>query len=304
MAEALRDGEKPAAGLLRVLNAQLHDAQRALEADGALTDDDIHDARRALKRARATLRLLRPGLADDTFERANAALRDAARPLTHARDARVLLDALRELREGGAQAEAPQVLALHAKLEQLHAEERDALTREPVVLEQIRERLQTTVDAIGDWTLDVDDWPLLEAALAALYRKAKRAAAAALDETTDESMHEWRKQVKHLGYALRLLAGARPGRIGVNAEDAERLASDLGDDHDLAVLSERLRAESAPVELHEAIDARRAVLHERAFTLGERLLSARRRKFLKGVGAAWRRPRMTGVGSGGRTGPG
>src|SRR4051812_6802853 len=57
----------------------------------------IHSARKALKRARATLRLLRPAIGKDVYRQNNMALRDVARPLSQARDAEVLSDALDKL---------------------------------------------------------------------------------------------------------------------------------------------------------------------------------------------------------------
>jgi hypothetical protein len=58
-------------------------------------DSDIHEARKVLKKARASLRLIRPGLKDRTYRLENNALRDAARPLSALRDAKVLLDRTR-----------------------------------------------------------------------------------------------------------------------------------------------------------------------------------------------------------------
>ena len=45
-------------------------------------DDSIHEARKELKKARATLRLLRDALGKKAYKRENTALRDAARPLS------------------------------------------------------------------------------------------------------------------------------------------------------------------------------------------------------------------------------
>jgi CHAD domain-containing protein len=58
-----------------------------------ITDADIHDARKQLKKARAALRLLRRSIGEIAYRRENAALRDAARPLGVARDSRVLVAA-------------------------------------------------------------------------------------------------------------------------------------------------------------------------------------------------------------------
>src|SRR5262249_11482283 len=62
-----------------------------------VSDEDVHRARRSLKKARAALRLMRPGITDAQYRGLNATLRDAARPLSQVRDSKVLLDTLRGL---------------------------------------------------------------------------------------------------------------------------------------------------------------------------------------------------------------
>src|SRR5687768_12412723 len=73
--------------LLRNVEAAVH-ALRARH----LTDEQIHTARKRLKRARADLRLLRDAIGKTAYARENAALRDAARPLSGVRDTRVLIE--------------------------------------------------------------------------------------------------------------------------------------------------------------------------------------------------------------------
>jgi len=65
----------------------------------AVSPEDIHTARKGLKKARAWLRLLRTGTDRDAYREQNHALRDAARPLSEGRDAQVLIETLHELLE-------------------------------------------------------------------------------------------------------------------------------------------------------------------------------------------------------------
>ena len=64
----------------------------------AFRELQVHRARKALKRARAALRLLREGLDAAAFRAENAALRDAGRSLAPLRDVKAVLGALDELR--------------------------------------------------------------------------------------------------------------------------------------------------------------------------------------------------------------
>ena len=61
------------------------------------SDAGIHNMRKELKRARAALRMLRACIGVVEYRRDNALLRDAARPLTPIRDAKVLLQTLEPL---------------------------------------------------------------------------------------------------------------------------------------------------------------------------------------------------------------
>lgn len=81
-----------------IVRRQVAKAIEALEGH-APSDEVVHDARKELKRARATLRLLRGAIGDRAYRRENEALRDAARPLGVIRDSKVLLDTLNGLIE-------------------------------------------------------------------------------------------------------------------------------------------------------------------------------------------------------------
>ena len=89
---------------------------------------------------------------------------------------------------------------------------------------------------------------------------------------TDETLHEWRKRVKDLWYVLDILQPIRPAFTKRRGEEAHKLADDLGDDHDLAVLRQVLSDLEDRHGVHAArdvilplIDRRRAELQQDAF---------------------------------------
>src|SRR5215470_11897599 len=94
----LKQGEAGTRGTRRIARRQVRSALKKL-GRGTTSDRSVHSARKELKKARATLRLLRDALGRSTYKKENAALRDAARPLSEVRDGRVLLDALNSLVE-------------------------------------------------------------------------------------------------------------------------------------------------------------------------------------------------------------
>src|ERR1700744_220986 len=96
MAGKLQPDEPGTRGARRIARHRLESALELLGQRRA-SDHSVHAARKELKKARATLRLVRDALGTSTYKKENAALRDAARPLGEIRDAQVLRDALKSL---------------------------------------------------------------------------------------------------------------------------------------------------------------------------------------------------------------
>src|ERR1700733_14439135 len=80
----------------KLLLGQIDKALNPLQGHRA-SDKAIHRSRKRIKMARATLRLLRPQLTKKEFRDENERLREAARPLSEARDSFVLQHTFAEL---------------------------------------------------------------------------------------------------------------------------------------------------------------------------------------------------------------
>ena len=137
---------------------------------------------------------------------------------------------------------------------------------------------------IDDWPLRRGGWPALEPGLDRSYRRGRRAFDRVRSKPTAESLHEWRKRSKDLWYHLRLLKPASPGILGGHADEAHGLSDLLGDDHDLAILREKLRgATGGPAvdvdAVIELIDHRREQLQTDAMQAGERVYAEKPKAF-------------------------
>jgi CHAD domain-containing protein len=249
-----------------------------------LGDEDVHAARKAIKKARSALRLLRPVLDDDDYRRQNAALRDAGQCLSPLRDARILLDTVHAL------ADAEPALAPHsAEIARLGRSVEASLStaRARLAPPEARQRCTGLIEAVrgplGRQTLAEANAEATQVGLAKIYRKARKAFAQARAVNTAENLHEWRKQTKHLRAAADAL---RPlARHGLGEKTAEDISDWLGDDHDLAVLrdlvrdGEQVTADAARVLLGR-IEARRAKLQRKAFAAGEKLFAKKPKRFV------------------------
>lgn len=266
--------------LLAQLDKTIEELSRRRRSDAA-----VHNIRKELKRARAALRMLRECIGVAEYRRENALIRDAARPLTPIRDAKVLLQTLEHLesKKGiGSRGFLSRIRTLFEGKRRLSRRQlRPAeLTAAARVLREIRRRAA----ALPDSRLAAPHPRGLEHA----FKKARSAFAVAKRQGTDESLHEWRKQTKYFANQLEILLPLGPKRFDKSQRHATQLADCLGDDHDLAILTEQISrhpegahppASNAEVpgaearRLIRAVRRRREKLQRRAMRLGRRLYS-------------------------------
>jgi CHAD domain-containing protein len=282
-----------------LLQQAISEALEEINAPPPISDEAIHDARKALKKARAALRLLQDGMSKTTYELENSRLRDAGRFLSPFRDAKSLIDAFDSLRDrygdelGGFEL-APLQKILHANL----MKARRHFSHTPIEQENCVRLLEDCVALAKKEDFGSIDSDALNAGLRGIYRKGCKARIEAARMRTPEALHEWRKQVKYL---LNAVEGLQPsasakGDVAKILKWTEGLGDRLGDDHDLAMLSqETARGTYAPVEaeviktLHGLIDRHRAKLQERAFSLGKKLYDKTPKQFAKNIQVYMRR---------------
>jgi CHAD domain-containing protein len=262
---------------------QLEQAAQRLADPHADPVDAVHEVRKHLKKTRSLLRLARPALGRRAYRERNSQLRELGLALSGARDADVLAEAVARLAEQAAgRLPAVDFEQLRAALDQEAAAARTA-AQTGGVREDVVARLRVAAEQVDAWPLDGAGRDDLVAGAARAYGRGREALAAARADPSDERMHAWRKRVKDLWYHQRLLASAWPPVLGAYAEEAHALSELLGDDHDLALLRERVArgialgpaAGADADELLALIDARRAQLRTQAWPLGERLYAER-----------------------------
>src|SRR5262245_29617317 len=100
MSFELRPGESFCKGMRRIARKQVEKAlQHRTGQDNDSRDAAVHNARKSFKKVRAMLRLVRPAIGEKRYHRENGCFRDAGRPLTEVRDAKILVETLDELVE-------------------------------------------------------------------------------------------------------------------------------------------------------------------------------------------------------------
>lgn len=243
------------------------------------------------------LRLLRDSIDRAAYQRENAALRDAARPLSAVRDGKVLLETLDTLIERyGPAGRALPLESLRKALRQEHRRTRQALTQ---VIARQRKLLDDAHGRIARWRVRRKGWSVLGSGVTRTYQHARNAMTLAQSHSAKD-LHEWRKQVKYLRHQLEVLEPIS-GMISELADQSHRLSDYLGDDHDLMILREKITGKEKRVtdkETHGAllalIDRCRERLQDKAFVSGARIFEETPKRFKQRLGQYWRAWR-TGV---------
>ena len=294
--EADRSGTR---ALRRVARHYIRQASRAL-ASPELSDTAVHDARKDLKRSRTALRLLRPALAEPIYRRENALLRDAAHALNAARDAKVLTQTLQSLRRTHrALRRDSKVAELLRTLQADQASLRRRLREQPAHMARTRSGLVQLCDRVMQWRVGSHGWSVLGPALKRIYRSGRRALPAARPRPTERALHEWRKEVKYLRYALEMLAPMRARKVTRIARQAEQLTDCLGEAHDLAMLAQKARGfaqgnRAGLQPLFTIIDQQRDRLSLDALSRGEQLYRIKASDWERQLERYWIRWRRTG----------
>jgi CHAD domain-containing protein len=250
----------------------------------------VHEARKTIKRMRALARLLRYELGEQELERVNSSLRAAGRRLAGARDAEVRLATLEHLR-----ARHPKVLALDG-VEILGARLERELegAREPTAPQDVLADIAEMRRDLAHWNLVDADFGALSPGLQRLYREGRyRYTNVKREQARDaERLHNWRKRVKALYYALDMLGASEAKGARSTTRQAKRLGDLLGDEHDLWMLCAYLKQNpdacghdtSAANTLLKLAEQRRKRLRKRALKVGKRLFERKPRKFLQRIG--------------------
>jgi CHAD domain-containing protein len=255
-----------------------------------------HETRKAMKRLRALLHLIKPAMSKGDFQRDEARLKQIAKMMSGVRDIQAMVETLDKLQIWDpAVATNPVAIALRTHLEAKRTAAEKKMNGATMV--KVRKLLQEARDGFVDIQLRTDDFAPLAATIEADYRKARRAFHQAYELGEDEAFHDWRKYVQRHWRQLVLIAPVWPKAIRPLIALARDLSEALGDDHDLYVLSEYLKAEAERFGEGEGLDAllgtcrrRQDALRQEARGMGARLLAEKPASLANRLHAYWDTP--------------
>lgn len=281
---AIYDASELRKTLVREFAAAVQDAKDAAAAVEHTPTKGVHDARKALRRARAVLGLVAGALPKHERTAVRKALQEARRALSTARDHAVAPETAAELalgEEDRATAKrvldvAAQALPALAELKQLVAE---SAARAAAQLEALEAALPQELA----WDVVVDG-------VVETYGDARRARRAA--KRSKPWFHAWRRRSKELAYQLELLAEHAGPRLAAIHSELDGVTDTLGPAVDLIMLREFVMtyAQGIPPEdiahLKAAIDAQLSDVMKDARRAGRDSFRQRPRKFGKRLSKA------------------
>jgi CHAD domain-containing protein len=264
----------------RIINRRIKRIHKELAAGDS--GESIHDARKEIKKIRATLRLARGGLGHKEYQKLHSHFQEAGRALSTVRDAAVLAATANKIRRGRQARSASSALSkLCDDLNRCTNECAQCLAASAECLSMVRSAATEKIP----WRRVC--WRHLHSGLLRSCKRSRAAFKAAKETPSAENLHEWRKRSKDLLYQLCIVKRLSPRTISHLIKCFKHLTEDLGDFHDLVMLDRALAKAGLDagerIALEEIINARCDKLRRAAFALGKKAHTPRISKLIKKI---------------------
>jgi len=278
----LRSKEPLAKGVRRIARGQI-DATCLVLQGSEEPHKAIHEARKALKKIRAILRLVAPEFGRKQFRAERLPFQDAARLLAPLRDADVRVASLDALIQRG-KLEPGDFSKVRGELEAAAARLARGAARPK---RRSVEILRLARGRVRRWPLGDLEWKNLVKEIRRVYRKGKTCLELYQREQTPETFHAWRKRVKELWYHLRIVRALLPEAVAKQIALFGEIGEIAGNARDLVMLRETLSVRKTDVEtalLIGEIDVRLPELQQAATERGVQLYAEKPGVFAKRIG--------------------
>lgn len=269
MAYRLRKNENVTDGLRRIIDEELRAAVSQLSTRTRDTAIPIHEARKHIKMARAAWRLVSAKAGAPSAAQRDL-LRVAGRRLSTLRDADAMLETLDDL---GGRSDREYYFT---QIRNVLVAKRNEQNGKRRIMKQAATDLSVAARKLPRFENRADGFGALAPGLEKTFRRGRTALRKVQERPTDENFHELRKRVKDHWYHMRLLGNAGDASLTKYEKRLKRLGNWLGDDHNLAVLREKIGSDPAfETGPHQIADIR-ALIDKQQQKLREKALSAAR----------------------------
>ena len=244
----------------------------------------VRHARKAFKRIRATVDLLRDHADTSALEDVNTGVRDLGRRLSPIRDVAAIEETVLELqRSTKGKKKKRNIRIMHSLLSGSHTTTQIDHRARQDLMESVAESARTIQQNLDTLVVGGFQKKELLERIGRSWRRAQTRFRSKRKFLHGEEgfLHETRKRVIRLEQQLRVIRNVDSKTIGRMTTRLQEIASDLGKDNDLLVLSVALASvrdrfhELTPIlQLESQISKKRSQLQKRAFKQGRSVLRA------------------------------
>ncbi len=302
----LGEAEPLGAGVKRVTMEQLELAAAGFFDAEAGFGTAVHESRKAIKRVRALLRMVRGEIPGKIYAFESASLRDTAHLMASVRSSQGVLNAVTSI-----QALYGELLAtgtfdeLATRLVRRRDLSEIAAVEDPNLVGRVVRSLERAYQRYSAWPTDPearevygigisDTYQALEPGVGQTYRDGRRRMASAYRIGGTGDFHAWRKRVKDFRHQMEFLAPLWPEVLVGTAMTANRLGDLLGEDNDLAELGQLMTTrpdlcpDSRERSLLRALTRQRRIeLQTASEILGRRIYAEQADGFSGRLGEYW-----------------
>lgn len=298
----MRPHESPAGSVVRAIEEEIDVAVLALGDTGLEPDEAVHGARRALKRARALLRMISDPMERPTHRVLHRNLRAAGHSLAPMREATTLIETFDAHRTLFAEWVSVDVLeATRACIDGRYSEAYPVGRLDGGAVRSAFESLSPARRLLVDWAREhaafcgeMESFTYIAHGLHRVYKDGREGMRAATLSGDFNEFHHWRKQVKYLRGALQHLEPVAPSEIRPAIDRLSLVNKSLSRAHDLWVLGNFINAHPCPcidrglLETYVGItDERRRDLDTRALALAAPIYAEMPRAFTERMEQYW-----------------
>lgn len=290
---AIDNQEELHEGIIRVLKEQYAFIKHHTSIPEDI-DTSVHEIRKAIKRVRAILRLVRWDIGEELYQGKNMQFRDLGRQLSELRDYHVIITYLAENFEAE-ELRIPEESFI-SLINYLNTKKETELKRlvDNQTLETIREQMEISTRELSEFPFDFLGPHTIRQGTANAYSQCLNKISETQLKLDDHPLHELRKRVKYLLNQMILIKEVWPDffkNYSTSLKDASDL---LGDDHNIAEsitlvdsLPNEIITDNDKKNLIDSFTKERDHIHRELWPLLGKLFTEDAKAFVKRITSYW-----------------
>ena len=256
--------------------------------------ESIHDTRKSYKRIRAVLRLIKPDISAEVYDREKRLLRELSGKFANARNLHVFAEEFDTIMKAG-------ILKLPATTEneiKSFFKEREEETLKILLDLNLFEVVGKKNEEARDRVAAVDFSSLgphtIYKGVSNVFAWGQKQMIHSQQFPTDDNLHEMRKRMKALMYLVRLIKDVSPDFFNGYYKGLKSASLALGEDHNMAemlnyidTIGDEILPEEEKKRIHEYITSQRQQIQVDVWPLIAKLYTGQADEFSKRIKAYW-----------------